>query len=300
MLWSAKKLQLKKLSVDGRLYKVRVLQRTHQPPQAPRLLIVAYQPNEAARHILRVCLQTIQRYTPEPHEVWVLDNNSPPAYAKWLLQWPGINLGLNRTEPLPPGKRGWLASLRGQTRQSNSGSYANAVGLELAIRLLNPRSHYVMSLHMDTMPCREGWLSFLQAKIKDNIGAAGVRMDRTRTPEGVLHVLGYMVDFQLFRRLKLDFFPQLPQYDVGDRVTTELRQAGYEVFACPNSLWQPELVETIPPHSPWRTFPIDRAFDDRGEVIFLHLGRGVNQALNRHKGQVTPEQWIEFAETYLL
>ena len=87
-----------------------------------------------------------------------------------------------------------------------------------------------MTLHMDTMPCRTGWLSFLQSELGDGIGAAGVRMDRARTPEGVLHVLGCLVDFQLFRRLKLDFLPQLPQYDVGDRVTRALREAGYGVF----------------------------------------------------------------------
>ncbi len=94
-------------------------------------------------------------------------------------------------------------------------SYANAVALEIAARLINPESKYLMSMHMDTMPCRAGWLSYLMSRINGAVKAAGVRMDKTHTREGVLHVLGYIVDFQLFRKLGLDYLPDLPGLDVA-------------------------------------------------------------------------------------
>jgi len=289
------------LNVDGRTYAVQVFKRVTQPGKVPRLVIPAYQPNQMASGILRVCIQAIQHHTPEPHELWVVDSNSPKNNLDWLLEWPDINLVLNRTEPVPPEGRRFefiWCLLRGQRHW---GSYANAIGLELATRLIDPRAKYLMTLHMDTMPCHVGWLSFLQSALGPRVRAAGVRMDRLRVPEGVLHVLGYLVDFQLFRHLHLNFLPQLPDYDVGDRVTVMLRKAGYDVFACRNTHTDPELVDRIPSSSPLRGLYVDRTFDTSGNVIFLHLGRGVNKAAGTiYAGKTTPEEWTCFADRHLL
>jgi hypothetical protein len=294
------------LSIDRRSYAVEVHCPINQPEQAPRLVIVAYQPNELTKQVLRICIRAVQYYTPEPHELWVVDNNSPTENKHWLLQWPNINVVFNQTEPLPPEGRNFpsllMTYIRGKPKQRSWASYANAIGLEIAVRLIDPDSRFLMPMHMDTMPCRIGWLSFLQSKLNGRIRAAGVRMDKKqhRTPEGVLHALGYLVDFQLFKELGLDFFPKLPQYDVGDRVTVALREAGYDVFACRNTLWQPELIEEIPPASPLRYFGVDRSFDDEGNIIFLHLGRGVRKAADGYSSSTTVEAWIRFAEEHFL
>lgn len=289
-----------RLCVDGRTYALRILQRVAQPAQAPRLVVVAYQPNELAQNLLRACIQAVQRYTPEPHELWVVDNNSPWKNMGWLLKWPGLNVVLNRTEPVPQQQRRLRLRLRPKSSQQNWASYANGVGLELAVRLIDPKAHYLMTLHMDTMPCRVGWLSFLQSKLDEKVKGAGVRMDTARTPEGVLHVLGYLVDLQVFRRLGLDFLPQLPQYDVGDRVTVALRDSGYDVFACPNTLWEPQLVEAMPLSFPLGHLHVDRSLDDDGNVVFLHLGRGIRKSSGAHRIGTTAEEWIRFAEEHLL
>lgn len=297
-------LRQSELCIDGRTYKVQVFRRVIQPVQVTRLVVISYQPNERAQQVLRVCIQTIRRYTPEPHELWVIDNTSPMENTDWLLRWPNINVVLNRTEPLPPQARNMLGrlmgSLKGERNQLGWGSYANAIGLEIAVRLIDPGSHHLMTLHMDTMPCRTGWLSFLRSKLRNNIAAAGMRMDKARTPEGVLHILGCLVDFQLLEQLGLDFMPQLPQYDVGDRMTVTLREAGYDVWACPNTLWEPQLAERIPASSPLRHLRVDRSFDDEGNAIFLHLGRGLKKSSADHRTGITVEEWVEFANDYLL
>jgi hypothetical protein len=288
-----------KLNIDGREYDAEISRKVSLPPDAPRLIVVSRQQNTSAMQVMRTCVEATQYFTPEPHELWVVDNNSPRENLKWLEEWPNINVVLLRTEPLPPEARGAEPTAAGDSQLTHD-SYANAIGLEAGIQLIDPDTKYVMSMHMDTMPVRKGWLTYLRSKITGKIAAAGVRMDRTRTPDGVLHVLGYLVDFQLFRKLKIDYYPSLPELDVGDRVTHKLRQEGYDVFACPNTLWEPELVERIPEDSPFKDFHVDRAFDDQWNVIFLHLGRGVRKSIGEHRRGTAVEEWVALAHKHLI
>jgi hypothetical protein len=147
-------------TVDGLVYRVEVLRQVKQPLSSPRLVIVAYQPNPQASRILEVCIRTIQRYTLEPHELWVIDNNSPADNIRWLREIPGINIAFNRTFPVPPRQR-WLPwiYIKPFQRQQRWGSYANAIGLELAVRVIDSDSHFLVTLHMDTAPCQAGWFS---------------------------------------------------------------------------------------------------------------------------------------------
>ncbi len=297
---SASSRQQVDITLDGLAYQIELVKNCELSPDAPRLVVVSHVQNPTAKELLRVCLAAIRRFTPEPHEVWVVDNNSPMENLDELLLSDDVNIVLNRTEPLPSDARRLNLLGSGNVTQTNWGSYANAVGLELAVRLADPRARYFMSLHMDALPCRAGWLSFMKSKLSDGVAAAGVRMDKTRTPEGVLHVLGYMVDFQLFKQLELSFFPELPRLDVGDNVTIRLRESGYGVFACANTVWEPDLVLKIPSSSPLRDLHVDRSFDDNGNVIFLHLGRGLRRSSGEHRKGTTAEAWINFVDTILL
>lgn len=281
------------LIIDRQPYRVEVTRNVVQSPAAPKLIIVSHIINDVGKSLLKACLDGVKHFTPETHEVWVVDNNSPRENLVWLLERDDVNVALNRVEPIPPDVDIAPVTNNGKQDQKNWGSYANAIGLEIGIRLVDPLSKHVMLMHMDTCPSYPGWLSFLTSKIVGPVRAAGVRLDKSRTPDGVLHVLGYVVDYQLFRKLGLDFFPNLPELDVGDKVTVKLREFGYDVFSCKNTMWSPELDGEIPLSSPLKGLRVDRAFDDNGNVIFLHLGRGVRRSTGEHKAGISLEEWLD-------
>lgn len=287
------------VSVDGASYDLEVVQRVSLPVSAPRLLIVSYLPAEDSFDILRVCVQAIQKFTPEAHEIWIVDNCSPRSQSDRLFEFSNVNLVFNHTKPYPRNLR-WKRYFGGKYKQQDWGSYSNAVALELGRSVIDPETQLLMTMHMDVMPCRVGWLSFLMSKLNDQVKAAGVRLDKARVPAGILHVLGYLVDFQLFSQMKLDFFPDLPAFDVGDLAIFKLRDSGYDIHACPNSLWDETLVDSLPPDSPFRLLRVDRSFDDSGNVIYLHLGRGVRKSSGEAVNGVSTEEWIKFADGYLL
>ncbi len=284
------------LTVAGDEFHVDVSRRVRRPPEAPRLVAVSRVTNERAFGILQTMVAAIRRFTPEDHDLWIVDNCSPEPWGERIKALERVNVVLNKTEPIPPEARGAASAA-----QEQHGSYANGIGLELGAAVVEQDIRYFMCLHMDTMPCRRGWLSLVRGRIDAGASAAGVELHRGRTPEGVLHPQGLMVDFQRFRSLGLDFLPRLPQYDVGDRVTVRLREAGDAVYAFRNTLWQPELVECIPHDSPCRAIVADRALDDDGNVFFLHLGRGVTKAAGRYwkKDRMTAEEWTRLAARLL-
>lgn len=286
-----------RINVYGRAYPVRVLRRISAPPASPRLVVVAYQPNKTAKEILRLCLEAIRRYTPEEHELWVVDNASPKENARWLEKEPGVNVVLNRSRPLP--RFSFLRKLFGRGEAQYAGSYANAVALEIAARLIDPDSRLMMTLHMDTMPCRTGWLSYLVGRLDDRVRCVGVRLDTMRVR--TVHVLGMLFDFSLFRSLGLTFAHDMPHHDTGDGISLSLERSGYGIWACPNSLWEPELVDSLPVDSPFRGIKVDRSFDDNGQVIFLHLGRGVLKSQGDSPADKTsPDKWLRFGRETVL
>jgi hypothetical protein len=286
-----------KIKVYGRTYPIRVIRRVTAPTESPRLVVVAFQPNETAREILRLCLESIRRYTPEEHELWVVDNASPMENAQWLEKEPAVNVIFNQSKPAP--RINLFRKLFGSGEAPYLGSYANAVALELAAQVINPDTKLMMTLHMDTMPCQTGWLGYLIGHLDENVRCVGVRLDTARMK--AVHVLGMLFDFSLFRKLSITFAHDMPKHDTGDNISLSFVRAGFSIWACSNSLWEPELLEGLPADSPYRNIRVDRSFDDKGRVIFLHLGRGIFKSY----GDVTtdktsPDQWIRFGKEIVL
>jgi hypothetical protein len=223
---------------------------------------------------------------------------------EWLSGQPGINIILNRTTPYREGK----CTSRRQRRlakedsglQMKTGSYANAVGLELASKVIATRTRYMFVMHNDILVCRSGWLIFLLSKLNYRVRGATVSYDPSRIH--AMHASGFLFDFSLFKKLKMNFMPNIPEYDVGDLVTIRLREAGYDYYICKNTFNHPESVDLIDIHNPLHDMYCDRVFDNDGKVIYLHLGRGTPKAAKAYdkSGKTYPEQWVNYADKYLL
>jgi hypothetical protein len=300
------------VKIDGRKYKLSVIERETHDVDVPRIIIPVYMPNAVAINLTRVCIESILKNTQETHEIWVIDNNSPREYTKWLCGYPQVNIVYNATEPRNPfvtkkSRIGCFVRRRGD--QLLDGSYANAIALEIGTKCISSATRYVFTMHSDTLVLKRGWLSFLISKLSDTVKIAGYSQDPYRVQ--ALHIAGLMIDFQVFRELSLTFlpnvwqerYPDMPSYDVGDWITVGIRNSGYGMYICKNTYNSPQLEETIPKDSFLRELrSVNRSFDDEGHVFYLHLGRGISKAIDifSSQGKTSPEQWIDYADQHVL
>jgi len=273
----------KELKIDNHTYDVFIKEKTKISEEAARIIVVSFQPNKEASELLELCIKSIKKFTDTDYELWIVDNNSPEEFTKWLDDIEGINIAFIRTEP------------------TGGASYANGLALEIATSLINPGTKYFVSFHEDIVVCRYGWLDYMLSKIDKRIKAAGFRLTRARVPEGVLHVCGYIVDFQVFKELKLSFLPELPEFDVGDKAIYELRKNGFDIFYTPNTFDDPDLIKLIPETMEVRNLNVTRSFNDKNEIIYMHLGRGIPKARGEYKNREksSSEQWIKYIRSNL-
>ena len=289
MLNGFKKLNLKDykntiIPLDNIDYNIFYKKNTSRNIDAPRIMIVSYQPNLQASEITRMAIETIRKFTDSDYELWVIDNCSPEQNIGWMDDYDDLNLALIRTQP------------------REAGSYANGLALEMASRLIDEDSKYVVTFHLDIAVAGYGWLKFMLSKLNERVRACGFRLTKERVREGVLHVCGYLIDFQLFRKLNLSFMPELPDFDIGDRIIYEFMKNGYEIYAVRNTFDDESLIEIIPDTLKVKKLNVTRAFDDDNNVIYMHLGRGILKSQGKYDNpsRTNAEQWIEYINTCLL
>lgn len=151
-------------------------------------------------------------------------------------------------------------------------------------------------MHNDILICHGNFLPFLLSRIDEQV--RGVAPSTGRTRVHTMHSSGFLFDFSLFAPLGMSFLPGLPAYDVCDGVALALRRADYATYSCANTFSWPETVEGIPLGAMY----CDRPFDDAGNVIYAHLGRGTAKTSVEYAqaGKTYPPEWTRYAETVVL
>lgn len=110
-----------------------------------------------------------------------------------------------------------------------------------------------------------------------------------------MHQSGFLFDFSPFRQLHMSLLPNTPVYDTGDLVTLRLREAGYDLFIAENSTNKPELRQQLPDDHWLEHTPGDVAFDDAGETVDVHVGRGrlrYSRPESRQSRQLSLDRWV--------
>lgn len=174
------------------------------------------------------------------------------------------------------------------------GSQANALANEVGLQHVN--SDDVVLCHVDVAACHPDWMRFFYSKIEAGFKLVGIRKDTTRVH--ALHSSFLLTKTEIAKAVTM--FPIYNEKkecvaDVTDMVTVYCDKFGFPHFLCNNTFNDPSLDGKL---NRFNGIVMDRAVNDKNEVIFIHVGRGIAKLFGTKAkpGRLTHSQWIEMCD----
>ncbi len=271
------------------------------------IVIASYQPNKISSEILRVALRSIEKINLENISVWIIDVGSPKEdYLVKKKEFSKFNFLYVDYTPATWDQTPLLSKVIKTLffqKAPRTGSYANAWTLEFALgyfHKINYHPNFFMSLQSDIIFTNYNSITELRKKIqkKENIIAAGYRSQKNLGKNcDIIHSLACMWNLKLFKKLKLNFYPDLPNYDIGEKAIAVALQNGCEILGYRNLRTQKLLTnEKIENKYLSLGNGVDVCVNDNLDVVFLHLGRGIEKSENTNfnSQKFLPLDWINW------
>lgn len=275
------------------------------------LIVSTYQPTKDSSDLLRIALDSMLKNKTSKFSIWVVDVGSPDSdFRVTEKEYPNVNF--IETNYIPTSWEGvsWKRKLLGKImlkKAPRSGSYANAWTLDFAIDLFKKLDYspkYFMTLQMDTMFVDKNFIKKILSMFDDKTAAVGVRRQKNLSKKYfILHSLGCMWNYQIYCNLKLSMKIELPNFDVGEKAIYLVVKNGYQIKNLECTYGNSKIIKNLP--SRYQDLPgTDRSVDSKGNVIFMHLGRGIPKSgklfkYKERKSRTTVSDWIKWYKNHL-
>jgi glycosyltransferase involved in cell wall biosynthesis len=176
-------------------------------------------------------------------------------------------------------------------------SEANAHSLQTGLQYV--KTEYVFLCHNDVVACHPEWMKHLYSKIEEGAVMSGTVKDPTRIK--AIHISGVLLQADIAKRVKM--FPHYKgdkmMLDCGDLLTVHCDLHQLKYTCCKNTFNTPEIIANI---DRFKSFLVDRAVNDKNEVIYMHLGRGDEKRKGTYNkpNRVYHNEWIDFIKENVL
>ena len=269
------------------------------------IILASYQPNKIASDILRVALNSLSKIDLDNCSVWVVDIASPNSenlvkhseftkfnflYVNFLPQDFNKNVLKKILDFFNfPKKR--------------EGSFINSWSIHFALNYfknINYDPKYFLTLQTDIIFTSYNILKNLRAKLEQNknLIAAGFREQPNLGKRyKILHSLGCMWNYDLFKKLNLNLYPKFPDFDLAEYAIAKSLDKGYKTYSLKNARIEKSLIKNIKEDKYLKLGDgVDICLDENSDVVFLHLGRGISKSLYNkdNNKKFTAKEWISW------
>ena len=268
------------------------------------VLIPALQETPEGAKLLELTLRSLHKFAPSSVSVWVIERGGPRrSFQIGPRDFPRVNF-----IRYSGGRNGWggIGSPRRAFRflgfpAPRSGSWENGLGLEVGLRELRrcgKTKGSVFTMHQDALPTDSSFFQTLLDLLDQTVAVVGVREQSAHgSPARVVHPLGALWRYSTLDSLSVGLLPRMPAFDVGEHAVAIAQQQGWKIQSLFNSFSDPDIEEKLG-LKPWDGPQWDRVYGQKGNLCFLHLGRGIQKST----GGGTPtglQEWVNFVEGVL-
>ena len=288
-------------TIDGKFY-------TPSKEGSVALVVSAFQPNENSSTLLRIAIDSMLKFKPDYADIWIVDVGSPDSEFKVVpKEYPSVNFVISDYIPRSRNDQSWRRKLLDKLlfkQAPRSGAYANAWTLDFAIRSFNNVQYspkYFMTLQMDIMFTSKNTIPHMLSLFDKNTAAVGVRQQKNLSKSyDILHSLGCIWNYGIYTKLGLSMETKLPKFDTGEFAIVEAIDQGYNIKNLECSYSSPSIVDTFS-NKYKKLKGVDRSIDTEGNVIFMHLGRGIDKSVGTYQmsGKTTISGWQLWFDTYI-
>ncbi len=273
------------------------------------VIFASYQPNKTASDLLRISLKSLKNTTLNQISVWIIDVGSPnhehlvkkdefPEFNFVYINYiPRSNLNLFQK----------LFQILVNGSIKREGSYINSWSIHFALEYFKKKSYipdYIFTSQTDVIFTEANSLQELKKKFSLNkkLIAAGFRGQKNLGKNyDIIHSLGCMWDYKKFLHLKLNLYPNFPDYDVSELAIVNSIKKGFEIFSY-NNVRTDRSLYTYIENTKYSKLGngVDICLNEKNEVAFLHLGRGVDKSIGNYKKEKVfqAKDWIEWYFSY--
>ena len=177
------------------------------------------------------------------------------------------------------------------------GSEANADALVVGLDKVDTEFSFLC--HCDTCVTSSLFYDEMFKKAEDGYKMVGTGLDNTRIK--ACHISGVFVETEIAKSVEM--FPIYEDnkmiMDVGDDLTRYCRD--HEIKHCCLENTFNSFDEGKLSNDRYKGFRVNRSVNDNGEVLFMHLGRGIpkTQGTYKKEGRIYFDGWVKFCEELL-
>tara|TARA_B100001123_G_scaffold437566_2_gene570058 strand:- start:5582 stop:6367 length:786 start_codon:yes stop_codon:yes gene_type:complete len=242
--------------------------------------------------LVHVLIKTFEKFRPndvENHYV-IVENSNDSSYKDHTLS-------LAESVTWVQNPKADASKMNAGTFIGSPGSTANVMGIMAGLEYID--DDFVFIAHCDVCITSQSFYDEIFNARDKGYDLIGTSIDNSRI--NAIHQSGFYVKTDLIS--KVDLMPQLHQgqtiLDACDSITKYCRDNSRPILCFKNTFNMPSLVDTL--DEPWKSFHVDRCIDSSGNVMFMHLGRGVPKSFNAYNkpNRVYLPGWNEFYLRYL-
>jgi molybdopterin-guanine dinucleotide biosynthesis protein A len=210
----------------------------------------------------------------------VVENSRDQSYKKEVID-------------LSSSKEVKITWVQNEAAQGIGGSLGNASGIKAGLPYVE--DEYLFMCHCDIFIASKRFYEEILSKSKKGFSLIGTKIDNSRI--NAIHQSGLYVKTEIANACELK--PQLPEMDVCDDLTKYCRENELDIFCFKNTFNNPSLIGGLA--SSLKEFHVDRCLDSEGNIMFMHLGRGIPKTRKTYykPGRVLIEQWVEICQKLL-